>query len=94
MKPVVKFTGEVKLYTDFFGRLCAKITEVKEHPVLGTVPVVYTSEVVQTETDGEYHFIRVITENTVYEKDQDGTQTSYRHRDGFFAQDHLASSNS
>jgi hypothetical protein len=71
MKPVVKFTGTVKLYTDSFGKLSAKITEVKDHPVLGDEPVVYTSEVVQTETDGEYHFIRVITENTIYEKERD-----------------------
>jgi hypothetical protein len=93
-KPVVKFTGEVKLFPDFFGKLCARITEVKDHPVLGDEPVVYTSEVVQTETDGEYRFIRVITQNTVYEKERDESQTGYRYRDESFAHDHLASSNS
>ena len=71
MKPVVKFTGTVKLFTSSDGKLLAKITEVKDHPVLGDEPVVYTSEVVQTETDGEYRFIRVVTENTIYEKERD-----------------------
>ena len=94
MKPIVKFTGTVKLYNDFYGKLISEITEVKDHPILGTVPVVYTSEVGQTETDEEYYIIRVITENTIYEKDQDESQTSYRHRDESFSHDHLASSNS
>ena len=93
MKPIVKFTGKAEVYLDFFGNTVATITGAKDHPRLGSPPILYTSEVIDTDADSSGYFY-IETLNTIYKKDQDEPTTSYRRRDESLSHDHLASSNS